>query len=122
MASFLDARHVLAVQDVDASTRYYVDVLGFTRDPIHARRWSFLSRDSVKLMLGECADDVGAAEVGSHAWFIRIGVAGVDELHRELASRGAEVLSVPADRDYGLREFVVRTPDGHRIMFAERIT
>jgi catechol 2,3-dioxygenase-like lactoylglutathione lyase family enzyme len=72
MIRFVDARHVLAVQDVDASTSYYVDVLGFRRDPIEARRWSFLSQDSIKLMLGECADDVSAADVGSHSWFVRM--------------------------------------------------
>jgi len=33
----------------------------------------------------------------------------------------AEILSKPADRAYGPREFVIRTPDGHRLMFAERL-
>jgi predicted enzyme related to lactoylglutathione lyase len=122
MTRFVDARHVLAVWDLDASTQYYTEVLGFRRDPVDAKRWSFLSRDSIKLMLGECADDVPAAEVGSHSWFVRIMVDGLDELHRTVSSRGADVLSPPATRDYGLREFVIRTPDGHRIMFAESVS
>jgi catechol 2,3-dioxygenase-like lactoylglutathione lyase family enzyme len=112
---------VLAVQDLERSTRFYVDILGFQRDPVNAKGWSFVSKDSFKLMLGECADEVPAAEVGNHAWFTRVIVSGLDEFYGELVSRGVEVVSQPADRAYGLRECVIRTPDGHRIMFAEPI-
>jgi catechol 2,3-dioxygenase-like lactoylglutathione lyase family enzyme len=118
---FVDARHVLAVQDLPESTRFYTDVLGFQLDPVNAKRWSFLSRGAVKLMLGECADDVAAAEVGSHSWFIRIAVDQVDDLYADLAARGVTVLIEPSTREYGLREFVIQTPDGHRIMFAEPV-
>jgi len=31
------------------------------------------------------------------------------------------VIAEPAAKRWGLREFVIRTPDGHRIMFAEPI-
>ena len=121
VAHFIDSRHVLAVRDLGASTRYYLDVLGFERDAVDVKRWSFLSRGSVKLMLGECADEVDAADIGSHSWFLRVIVEGVDDLFQDVSSRGADILSAPATRGYGLREFVVRTPDGHRIMFAERV-
>jgi len=121
MTRFLDVRHVMAVQDLAASTEYYTRVLRFQRDPIDAPRWSFLSRDGVKLMLGECADEVAAAETGSHSWMLRIIIEGLDEFHHELKDRGVEVLIEPSTRAYGLREFVIRTPDGHRIMFAEAV-
>lgn len=80
-----------------------------------------LSKDASKLMLGECADDAPASDVGSHSWFARVMVDGLDEYYEEVLDRGADVLSQPADRAYGLREFVIRTPDGHRLMFAERL-
>ena len=119
MSRLLESRAVLAVRDVAASTRYYTDVLGFRVDPIAAPGWSFLSRDSIKLMLGECAEEVPASETGNHSWFVRIVVEELDGLHGEIASRGAEVIIAPGNRAHGHREFVVRTPDGHRIMFAE---
>jgi uncharacterized glyoxalase superfamily protein PhnB len=72
-------------------------------------------------MLGECADEVAASEIGNHSWFVRLLIKDLDEYHRVISHRGAEVLSEPADKRYGLREFVIRTPDGHRIMFAEPI-
>ena len=46
MAQIVDSRCVLAVRDLEASTRYYVDVLGFRKDPINARRVSTTLRHS----------------------------------------------------------------------------
>jgi len=117
----LDSRSVLAVQDLAKSTRFYIEVLGFQLDPVDAKGWSFLSMDSFKLMLGECADEIAATETGNHSWFVRLMIEGLDEYHRAISSRGAEVIAEPAAKRWGLREFVIRTPDGHRIMFAEPI-
>lgn len=48
---------MLAVRDFDASTRFYMDVLGLKRDfGDGTDGWSFLSRDGFKVMLGHCAD------------------------------------------------------------------
>lgn len=121
MSRFLRPRSVLAVRDLAASTRYYTEVLGFELDPIEAVGWSFLSRESVRLMLGECADEVPANETGNHAWFLHVMVEELDELHRELREKGARVVIPPGDRPHGHREFVVETPDGHRILFGEPI-
>jgi predicted enzyme related to lactoylglutathione lyase len=118
---FVDSRGVLAVRDLSVSTRFYMDVLGFQRDNVEAPGWSFVSKDAFKLMLGECADEVAASEVGNHAWFARVMVEELDEYHAAVSAKGADVISPPADRTYGLREFVIRTPDGHRLMFAERV-
>ena len=121
MSRVLDSRSVLAVQDLNISTRFYIEVLGFQLDPVDAKGWSFLSMDSFKLMLGECADEIAATETGNHSWFVRLMIEGLDEYHHVISSRGAEVIAAPADKRWGLREFVIRTPDGHRIMFAEPI-
>ncbi len=119
MAQLVQPRSVLAVRDLDASTRYYTDVLGFLRDPIEAPGWSFLTRDSICLMLGECPDESAASETGNHSWFLHIMVQDVDALHDEICARGADVVVPIGNRSHGHREFVVQTPDGHRIMFGE---
>ena len=121
MPHFVDLRCVLAVQDLARSAKFYIEVLGFRQDPVDAKGWSFVSKDAFKLMLGECADEIPASDVGNHSWFARVIVDGLDEYFGDVVARGAEVLSKPADRAYGLREFVIRTPDGHRLMFAERL-
>ena len=61
------ARSVLAVQNLEQSARYYLDTLGFTEFEIHAAGWRFLSLDGFHVMLGECRDEVAAAQTGNHA-------------------------------------------------------
>ena len=119
MARITGSRSVLAVRDLGVSTRYFVEVLGFTRDPIEADGWSFLSRDSFRVMLGECRDAIPASELGDHSYFVHWDIAGVDEFYEEVTARGALVTSPPSDQPWGLREFGLRTPDGHRIMCGE---
>jgi uncharacterized glyoxalase superfamily protein PhnB len=121
MVRFVRPRSVLAVRDLASSSTYYREVLGFDEDPIHAPGWSFLSRGDVHLMLGECPDEVAASETGNHSWFLHILVEGVDELHEDVLQRGGRVVVPLGDRSHGHREFVVETPDGHRILFGERI-
>jgi predicted enzyme related to lactoylglutathione lyase len=112
---------VLAVQDLERSRRFYIDVLGFTEDAISASGWAFLSKDKFHVMLGECRDEVPAAETGNHSWYIHVLVDDVDAYYRDVRSKGAEILFAPTDRAYGLREFTLCTPDGHRLMFGQSI-
>lgn len=121
MARFIRPRSVLAVRDLASSTDYFMHVLGFGRDPIEAPGWSFLSRDGVQLMLGECPDEMNASETGNHSWFLHVMVEGVDELHDEVVLRGGRIVVSLGDRSHGHRESVVETPDGHRILFGEPI-
>ena len=121
MAQIIDSRCVLAVRDLEISTRYWMDVLGFQRDPIDAPGWSFLRRDRFRVMLGECPDERPAGELENHSWFAYWNVEGVDELYGEIVAKGALVSSAPTNKPWGLREFGVSTPDGHRIVCGEQI-
>ncbi len=121
MARIVNSRCVLAVRDLQVSTRYYMEVLGFSKDPIDAEGWSFLTRDNFRVMLGECREEKPASELGDHSYFAYWNVDSADEFYREIASRGALVTSAPTDKPWGLREFGLRTPDGHRITCGEMI-
>ena len=120
--TFVSTRCVLAVNDLDVSTRYYMDVLGFTRDfGDGSDGWSFLSRGGFRVMLGHCPDATPAGEVGDHSWYAYVIVEGVDALYGDVRQRGAEIVSALATKPWGLRDFSVRTPDGHRIVFGEPV-
>jgi catechol 2,3-dioxygenase-like lactoylglutathione lyase family enzyme len=111
---------VLAVRDLDASAAYYRDVLGFALRWEEASDWRVVERDGVRVMLGHCPNDMAPAELGSHNWFAYLDVDDVEGLYAEFSARGA-VCTPPKDTHYGMREIVVTTVDGHRIVFGQEI-
>ena len=113
--------HVLAVRDIDSSAKYFCQVLGFILEWPEATDWRLVRRDGVRVMLGKCPDATPAAEIGPHSWFAYLNTDGVDQLHAEFLASGAIILQPPIDRTYGMREVVVATPDGHRIVFGQDI-
>jgi predicted enzyme related to lactoylglutathione lyase len=111
--------YVLAVQDIDRSAGYFCTQLGFQLSWAEASDWRLVARGNVRIMLGQCPNERAAAEIGDHSWFAYVEVADVDALHGEFVTRGAIVRQAPADKPYGMREMLVATPDGHRIMFGQ---
>ncbi len=117
-------RFVIAVPDLERSAAYYRDVLGFEvqglgDDP----GWRVYERGACTIMAGECADAIPARELGDHSYFAYLNVdtpAALDAYHGEVVARGAELVKPLRDEPWGMREFGVRTADGHRIMFGSR--
>jgi len=114
----IHTRHVLAVKDLKVEAAYYIDKLGFARD-FTAPGWEFLSFGIFKVMLGECADEMTAEETGNHSWFAHALVENVDEVYAEFIERGAVILSKIENKPWGIRDFSIVTPDGHRIVFGQ---
>ena len=46
-------------------------------------------------------------------------VEGIDQFYDEVLGNGASLMQGLADKPWGMREFGVGTPDGHRIMFGQ---
>jgi catechol 2,3-dioxygenase-like lactoylglutathione lyase family enzyme len=112
---------VLAVPDLDASAAYFRDVLGFQVQWETATEWRLVERDGVRVMLGHCPNDTRPSDLGSHNWFGYLDVDDVDALHAEITARGASC-SAPKNAPYGMREIVVTTSDGHRIVFGQTMS
>lgn len=114
---FVEHRYVLAVPDLERSTAYYRDVLGFEVYDMGDPGWRMFSRDGVAIMAGECPQDMPAAETGSHSYFAYLIVEGIDALFEEVAAKGGDFIKPLCSEPWGMREFGLRTVDGHRIMF-----
>jgi catechol 2,3-dioxygenase-like lactoylglutathione lyase family enzyme len=110
-------RYVLAVHDLERCARYYRDVLGFTIREVGDPGWRFFVRDECFVMAGECADAIAPADLGDHSYFAYIVVDGIDAFCAEVAAKGADVIKQVRSEPWGMREFAIRTIDGHRIMF-----
>lgn len=122
MPQFLQTRHILAVRNLRVATDFYVTVLGFSRDfGDESDGWSWLSRDHFLVGLGECPDSTPARALGDHAYFAYVTVADVDALFAELMGRGAPAQSAPVTKPWGMREFAITTPDGHRLTFGQQM-
>ena len=118
MTDLTRVRCVLAVQDLSASTDYYTRVLGMAVD-FTAPGWTFLSRGSFRLMLGECAETVPAHETADHSYFAYLTVDDVRAYHQRVREHGVELVKPLRDEPWGMREFGLKTVDGHRIMVGQ---
>ena len=118
MARLEGIRLILAVRNLRSATDFYVDALGFRRDfGDGSDGWSWLSRDGVRVGLGECADAMPAHELGDHSYVAYVSVDDVEGLYAEFISRGVPIRTPPETKPWGMREFAVQTPDGHRMTF-----
>jgi pentatricopeptide repeat protein len=114
MPAILQNHYVLAVNDARASAAFFVDALGF-EIVMEPPGWIFVARDNCMIMLGECPGEVSASELNNHSYFAYLRVDDADAFYARMLERGFHPTSVIADKPWGLREFSVRTPDGHRI-------
>ena len=121
MTTILQNHYVLVVHDVRVSAAFYVDVLDFSvvAEP---PGWIFVSRDGCMIMLGECPDDLPPAELGCHSYFAYLRVDDADAWYVQCLARAGECLGGIEDKPWGMREFGIRTPDGHRLMIGQMIS
>ena len=113
-------QHVLAVNDFDSSVKYFTEKLGFTlKNTIGG--WAFLHLDEFHLMVGDCQGEVPAKETNNHALFAYVNCEGIDDLYKQYKECGVQFNQAISDKPWGLREFGVETPEGHRIMFGQEL-
>lgn len=120
MSEVLASTFVLAVQDASASARFYVDKLGFAED-FRVDGWVFLSRGACRLRLGHCPDAIPMSQVPDHSWFAYLHVRDAAALYQQCVAAGVQVWHPLADKPWGLREFAIVSPDGHRVVFGEEL-
>ncbi|SFG28746.1 VOC family protein [Neptunomonas qingdaonensis] len=113
--------YVIAVQSLQAAAVYYQDVLGFSIREIGDDGWRLFERDGCQIMAGHCPDSIPAHELGDHSYFAYIVIDNADEYCAEIVENGAELIKPLKSEPWGMKEFGVRTNDGHRIMFGQEI-
>lgn len=114
------SRYVIAVHDLERSARYYRDVLGFDVREIGDPGWRFFVRDQCFIMAGECRDALSPEELGDHSYFAYLEVDDIDQLYAAVTANDATLIKTIRNEPWGMREFGIRTVDGHRIMFGCR--
>ena len=110
-------RYVIAVHDLKRSARYYREVLGFEVKEIGHPGWRFFVRDQCLILAGECPDALSPEELGDHSYFAYLEVDDINQFYEAVTARNATLIKELRDEPWGMREFGIRTVDGHRIMF-----
>lgn len=112
---------VLAVPDAMMSARWWVEVMKFD-DLRDLGGWVFVKRGPAMIMLGSCPDAIRVPDLGDHQYFGYIEFDDIDAYFAEIDRSRADIIKPPTTEEWDMREFAVRTPDGHRVMFGQDLT
>jgi predicted enzyme related to lactoylglutathione lyase len=113
----LSSRVLLRPTDFERSFRFYAETLG-----LHVyREWSSGSTRGVVFFLGGGFLELsGSSRTGaSESVGLWLQVRDVDSVGDEFEVAGVDIIEVPTDKPWGLREMQIRDPDGLRIVIVE---
>lgn len=117
---------VCYVKDTKKTAKFYED-LGFIftkREPDHISirlNWFWIDfhpqdkEDKPEFQKEANLDNKGAGQ------FLYISVDSVDETYKELVAKGLKPSSEPRDWPWGNREFIIRDPDGYKLVFFQKL-
>ena len=113
----LSSRVLLRPTDFERSFRFYAESLG-----LHVyRQWSSGSTRGVVFFLGGGLLELsGSSRTGtSESIALWLQARDVDASGHELEEAGVDIIELPTDKPWGLREMQVLDPDGLRIVIIE---
>jgi uncharacterized glyoxalase superfamily protein PhnB len=79
------------------------------------------SHSRFRVIAGRVRRRDAPGELGDHSWYGYITVTDVDALYAEYRRAGAELTQPLMSKPWGMREFGIRTIDGHRVMFGQEL-
>jgi len=119
MASVLSYRPNLEVPDVRAAADFLAGLLGFEVEMITGDPPSLALIRAGEAAIGlVLADNPGVNSTTAGY----LGVTDVDALHAECQRRGIPITTPLTDQPWGLRDFVIEIPGGHRLALGQRIS
>jgi predicted enzyme related to lactoylglutathione lyase len=113
----LSSRVLVQPTDFERSFRFYAETLG-----LHVyREWSSGSTRGVVFFLGGGFLELsGSSRTGtSQSVGVWLQVRDVDAAGRDLEEAGVDIIELPKDKPWGLREMQIRDPDGLKIVIVE---
>ncbi len=113
----LSSRVLLQPVDFERSLRFYAENLG-----LHVyRQWGSGSTRGVVFFLGGGFLELsGSSRTGaSESIGLWLQVRDVNAVGRELEEAAVNIMELPTDKPWGLREMQIRDPDGLRIVIVE---
>ena len=110
----INFRPNLLVKDVPTSIDFYRDLIGFeVRNSFEDGSFALLAKGLAEVALVK-HDEPPYSEAYLY-------VRGVEALHDRCQESGCHIERALVDHPWGLRDFVIRDPDGHLIGIGERV-
>jgi catechol 2,3-dioxygenase-like lactoylglutathione lyase family enzyme len=121
------AGYACFVQDIDKTAEFY-EALGLQIKERSANRLivylNWYRIDFVKVTPLDDAKFQSEAELPNKGagLYLYFSVDNVDETYDEMITKGLQPSSKPTDQPWGNREFVIRDPDGYKLVIFKRKT
>ena len=120
----------LVVHNVEESLRFYENVLGFTREMVVPDQSPFvfasvksgdveLFFNDLNHVLSDRPEMKGKPLASISSSFIEVD--NVEAVLRKVEAAKVKLVMPLTEQWYGMKEFVIADPDGHLLIFAERI-
>jgi predicted lactoylglutathione lyase len=113
---------VFLVQDIEKTSDYYVNILGFKYAKHFDKKDTFATvyRDSIEIVLiektkGEIESNRSKYGNGYDAYINTASLEGIDLLYQEYKANNVTIISEPLMTDYGSYEFAFQDIDGRNI-------
>jgi len=113
------------VADITATAQFYA-ILGFRigeQSDTYLKmylNWFWLQFNAISSESKPEFKDEAQAEMKGAGLFINISVDNVDEAYTSLVAAGLHPSSEPRDWPWGNREFVIRDPDGYKLVIFQK--
>lgn len=115
-----DLTPLLFVSDIEASTAFYRDKLGFqiaeTWKPNGKLAWCRLERGGAAVMLQQAGEEDGPAENRGCGVVFYFLCVDAEALYGELSDAGLQ-LQAPQVAFYGMNQLYLTDPDGYQLCF-----
>lgn len=112
----------ITCKDVDASIRWYRDVVGFAVNQTFEHEGkvagAVVTAGDIRLVLNQDDGKLGWDRIKGQGFYLQINVADpadVDSTAARIKAAGWALLDEPADRPWGVRMFRFKDPDGFNL-------
>jgi predicted enzyme related to lactoylglutathione lyase len=113
---------VIAVPDLQRTAAFFRSVLAFKIHESEEPDWRIFVNGSCTIMAAERPSAPPPVSLGDHAYFAYLLVDKVDAYYRRALDARVEIFKDLTNEPCAIREFGLRTPDGHRLMIGQQLS